>query len=95
MYVIQLNFSDNKSQAKALMPAHNVWLQQGFENDVFILAGSIESGKGGAIIAHNCTLAEITAYVEQDPFAQHNVVKAEITGIAPSKTDPRLAFLAA
>ena len=76
------------------MAAHNEWLQQGFNADIFILAGSIETGLGGAILAHNCSYVEISARVAQDPFVQNNVVSAEIMTISASKTDPRLAFLA-
>jgi len=56
MYVIQLHFAANKARAKDFMSAHNSWLQQGFDDGVFILAGSIDTAKGGAILAHNESL---------------------------------------
>jgi len=95
MYVIQLHFAANKARAKDFMSAHNSWLQQGFDDGVFILAGSIDTAKGGAILAHNESLIEVTARIAQDPFVQNDVVSPKIISISASKTDPRLAFLAA
>jgi len=94
MYVIQLYFSANKARAKDFMSAHNNWLQQGFDDGVFVLAGSIDTAKGGAMLAHNESLVEVTARIAQDPFVQNDVVSPTIISINTSKTDPRLAFLA-
>jgi hypothetical protein len=48
---------------------------------------------GGAILAHAATAADLQRRVENDPFVENGVVSAEILEIAPSKADPRLAFL--
>lgn len=93
MYVIFLKFSENKSQAGQYMEAHKAWLQQGFEEGVFVLAGSLQSNMGGGIFAHNVTLDDLQSRVNDDPFVVENVVTMEIMEIAPSRTDSRLDFL--
>ncbi|MCP4766803.1 MAG: hypothetical protein GY875_11095 [Gammaproteobacteria bacterium] len=93
MFIVFLRFSDNKSQAGEFMEGHNSWIKSGFEDDVFLLAGSLQPNAGGAIVAHNTSLADLQGRVNLDPFVAQNVVTAEIEEITPAKTDERLAFL--
>lgn len=93
MFVILLKFTDRRDRAAGLMEGHNAWLKQGFEDGVFLLAGSLPPGLGGAVIAHGAARAEIEARVAADPFVAEGVVTPEIIEIAPGRTDDRLAFL--
>lgn len=93
MFIVLLKFSDNKSQAKIYMTAHNAWLKQGFDDEVFIMAGSIQPQQGGAILAHNTTREALQQRVDTDPFVAENIVHAELVEISPAKADPRLSFL--
>ncbi len=93
MFIVQLKFSNNKSEAKEHMADHMEWIKQGFADDVFLMAGSIQPNLGGAVMVHNTTLEALDARVNQDPFVVHDVVTAEVIEITPSKTDDRLNFL--
>lgn len=93
MFIINLIFSDNKPNAKQFMQGHNEWLEQNFEQGVFIASGSLQPNLGGGILAHNCTLAALETRVNADPFVANNVVKAQITELSLSKTNKDLAFL--
>ncbi|MEE9376062.1 MAG: hypothetical protein V3V04_06975 [Rhizobiaceae bacterium] len=93
MFIVQLKFSNNKSEAKEQMAGHMEWIKQGFADDVFLMAGSLQPNLGGAVMAHNTTLGELEVRVSQDPFVVHDVVTAEILEITPSKADDRLSFL--
>jgi uncharacterized protein YciI len=93
MFIVLLKFSANKAQGGQFMDGHNAWIKRGFEDGVFLLAGSLQPKLGGAIVAHNTTLSELQARVGQDPFVAENVVSAEIHEITPAKTDDRLKFL--
>lgn len=42
MYIVQLKFSANKSQAGQFMDGHNAWIKQGFDDDVFLLSTNEE-----------------------------------------------------
>lgn len=95
MFVVLLKFSANKAAASQFMDGHNTWLRQGFADGVFLLAGSIKPGLGGAILAHGATAEDLQQRVNADPFVAEDVVRAEIIEVAPSKTDERLNFLAA
>lgn len=94
MFFITLRFAD-KARAPQFMDGHNAWLRQGFDDGVFLVAGNLLPGVGGAILAHNASVDEIETRVQADPFVAEGVVSAEIMAIAPGRTDERLAFLKA
>ncbi len=93
MFIVLLKFSDNKGRASQFMQGHNEWIKRGFDDGVFLLAGSLQPDLGGGIAAHNTSLSDLQTRVNDDPFIVENVVSAEILEITPSKTDERLQFL--
>jgi uncharacterized protein YciI len=93
MFIVFLRFSNNKGKAGELLKAHNEWLEQAFDDGVFLLSGSIQPNWGGGILAHNTSLPDLRDRVNEDPFVAENVVKAEVFEITPSKADARLVFL--
>ncbi len=93
MHIVLLKFSANKSQAGQYMDGHKGWLKRGFDDGVFLLAGSLEPGLGGGILAHNTSTAELQRRVNDDPFVAEKVVTAEILELDPGKADERLQFL--
>ena len=93
MFIVLLKFSGNKGQAGQFMEGHKEWIKRGFDDGVFLLAGSLQPDSGGGIVAHNTTLPDLQGRVSDDPFVAENVVSAEILEIAPSRTDERLEFL--
>src|SRR5215469_17015608 len=95
MYVVTLKFSANKGQAAQFMKGHNEWLKRGFDDGVFLLAGSLRPDMGGGILAHNISRPDLEKRVNADPFVAKDVVSAEILEIAPMKADDRVKFLLA
>lgn len=93
MFIVLLKFSENRGRISAFMEAHKTWLKQGLDDGVFLLAGSLQPGLGGGILAHNIAREDLEAFVDRDPFVAENIVTAEILEITPSKADQRLAFL--
>ncbi len=93
MFVVLLKFSDNKGKAGQFMEGHKEWIERGFDDGVFLLAGSLQPSLGGGVMAHNTSLPDLQGRVNNDPFVVENVVTAEILEIAPSKADARLDFL--
>lgn len=93
MFIVLLRFSDNKAQAGQFMEGHKAWIKRGFDDGVFLVAGSLQPDSGGGILAHNVSLPDLQARVKDDPFVAEHVVNAEILEITPSLTDDRLGFL--
>lgn len=95
MFIVQLRFAGNKSQAGQFMEGHKAWLQRGFDDGVFLLAGSLQPNLGGGIVAHNTSLEALQSRVNDDPFVAEGVVNAEIIEMTPARADERLSFLLA
>ncbi|HEY7883880.1 MAG TPA: YciI family protein [Cellvibrionaceae bacterium] len=93
MFVVLLEFSANKAQAGAYMAKHNDWLQQGFDEEIFLFSGSLQSKRGGSILAHNISREALQERLSKDPFVAHNIVTVSILEITPGKADERLAFI--
>jgi uncharacterized protein YciI len=93
MFIVLLKFSRNKERAGEFMEAHKEWLKRGFDDGVFLLAGSLKPDPGGGILAHDTSLTDLQARVKNDPFVAESVVDAEILEIAPSRADERLEFM--
>ncbi len=95
MFVIFLRFTVDKERAPLFMALHNAWLRQGFDDGVFLLAGGLDAGQGGAILAQGESLNAIRSCVAADPFVIEGIVTPDIHAIAPGRTDARLDFLRA
>jgi uncharacterized protein YciI len=93
MFIVVLNFSHNRGSAGQFIEGHKEWLKRGFDDGVFLLAGSLQPNRGGGIVAHNTSLPDLQGRVNDDPFVVENVVTAEILEITPSRADARLQFL--
>jgi len=93
MFVVLLKFSDQRSRAPEFMQAHKDWIKRGFEDGVFLLAGSLHENVGGGIFAHNTSLEALQKRVNEDPFIVHDVVTADVLEMSPSLADERLNFL--
>lgn len=95
MHIVLLKFAGQRHLAAEHMEGHKAWLGQGFADGVFLVAGSLEDNKGGSVIAHGCSRAELEARVATDPFVAEGVVSAEIISFSPARADARLSFLTA
>ena len=93
MFIVLLKYCSNKGQASQFMEGHNEWIKSGFDDDVFLLVGSLQPDLGGGIMAHNITMSDLKRRVNDDPFVENKVVSTEIIEISPAKVDQRLQFL--
>lgn len=93
MFIVLLRFSKHRGRAAQLMEGHRQWIERGFADGVFILAGSLAAAGGGTILAHDTSRPDLEDRVKRDPFVAEGVVAAEILEVTPSRVDDRLGFL--
>lgn len=93
MFIIFLRFTEKKSQASQFMDGHKAWVKRGFADGVFLLAGSLEPGQGGALLAHQTSLPDLQHRVNEDPFVSEGIVQAEIHEVDPGMACDELQFL--
>jgi uncharacterized protein YciI len=92
MYFVLLRLADG-SKVSEHVDGHRRWLQQGFDENVFLLTGGIPQRGGGAIIAAGLSPDELRVRLDEDPFVVHGVVTPEVVELETTMSDPRLAFL--
>ncbi len=95
MFAVFLRFGENRHRAPELMAGHNAWLNKGFEDGVFLLAGSVLPAEGGMVLAHSKDRTALAQRFAEDPFVAEGVVTVEVHEISPARVDERLAFLTA
>ena len=93
MHIILLKFTDNRHNAAQHLPGHKAWLARGLEDGMFLMAGNLGSNLGGAILAHDTSLAAIQGRVSEDPFVRENVVTAEVLEFSPSVANKDFQFI--
>ena len=93
MFIVLLKFTENKSQAGQFMEGHNEWVNRGFDDGAFLVVGSLQPNKGGAILCQSESREALESRVREDPFVAEQIVSVEILEITPAKADERLKFL--
>jgi uncharacterized protein YciI len=93
MFVVFLKRGENNHLAGARLARHSDWIKQGVDDGVFLLAGSLAGGEGGAIIAHGVSRAELDDRLAADPFVAERIVVLTVTEIEPGAVDDRIAFV--
>ncbi|WP_416368733.1 YciI family protein [Tritonibacter mobilis] len=93
MFVICLKLTADRERISGVLEAHKTWLAQGFEDGVFLLAGALDDGPGGLILAAGEDRTVLEARLATDPFVRDGLVAVDITAFTPSQADPRLSFL--
>ncbi|MTJ04923.1 MAG: hypothetical protein FH759_09565 [Sediminimonas qiaohouensis] len=95
MFITFLKFAENRAAAPDYMTAHNDWIAQGFADGVFLCAGALLPGAGGAILGHGESRAAHDARIAADPFVVQGIVTAETHEIDPKRTVSALDFVKA
>lgn len=93
MFIIFLKFGENRAKVRDYLDAHKAWLKQGYEAGIFLMSGSLQENSGGALLAHNTSLAELQRRMGEDPFVAQEIAIVEIIEVTPSAADERLSFL--
>jgi uncharacterized protein YciI len=93
MFIVILTFSKPVEEIDRHLAAHKVWIKKGFDDGVFVLAGSQRPRTGGALLALGDDRASLEARIALDPFVQNEVVSAQILQVVPTAVDERIGLL--
>ena len=92
--VILLSYVRPLDEVDAAMKAHVAWLERGFAEGVFVVAGRQEPRTGGVILVRG-RRAEAEALAASDPFVTGGVATAEVVQFNASFAAPALAGMLA
>ena len=93
LFVIVIRYKVPLAQIDSALADHRGWLDKGFNDGVFILAGPQNPRTGGVIMACNITRKDLLTRLAEDPFNRLGLSDFEIIETVVRKTDPRLEFL--
>lgn len=95
MFIVLLSYVKPLEEVSRFLDSHRAWVQRGFEDGAFVLAGRQLPIIGGVLIALGSNRRALEDRIKQDPFILHGVATAQIIEFKPSKLDDRLSFLSA
>ncbi|WP_010162264.1 YciI family protein [Sphingomonas sp. PAMC 26617] len=92
--LILLDYGESVEAVDAQMPHHVAWLEKGFAEGVFLVAGRQNPRTGGVIVARG-QKAEAEALAATDPFVTGGVATARVIQFNASFAAPEIAALLA
>lgn len=95
MFIVLLRLTARRDKAPEFMAGHKRWLDQGYQDGVFALSGSLSAGAGGMLLVYNTNRVALEQRLAEDPFVAQDIVSVEIIEAAPGRVDERLQFIAA
>lgn len=93
MFVVLLASKKPLEEIKKYLAEHRAFLDQGYNNDFFLLSGPINPRTGGVIISQLKNREQLKSILKQDPFSVHEL--ADYNVIEFNATKQHRMFLAA
>jgi uncharacterized protein YciI len=90
MFIIDVKYTGSIEQIDALLATHRQWLDQYYQQGLFLCSGPRNPRTGGVIIAANTSRDELSQIVQNDPFAQAGIAEYEIAEFKAVKVSPQL-----
>jgi uncharacterized protein YciI len=78
LYVTILTYVAPIEQIDAAGSEHVLWLQRGYDCEVFLASGRRVPRTGGIILAKAASVEDVEAWMRQDPFQARGLATAEI-----------------
>jgi uncharacterized protein YciI len=90
--IITLTYRAPVEEIDKLLPAHVAWLEKGFDEGLFLIAGRQVPRVGGVILCRG-RRAEVEALAATDPFVTNGASDFSVTEVAASMAAPAIAAL--
>ncbi|REA58517.1 GTP cyclohydrolase [Dyadobacter luteus] len=93
MFIIDINYTASLEEIDKHMFDHVRYLQQHYENDIFIASGRKVPRTGGIILCVADDEKEVNRIINDDPFFIHKLAEFKVTEFLTSQTHPALETL--
>jgi uncharacterized protein YciI len=84
MFIISLTYTKPMKEIDGLLSAHRKFLNEHYDNGMFLLSGRKVPRSGGIIIADAPNRADVEAVIQLDSFYTAGVAEYEIIEFVPS-----------
>jgi uncharacterized protein YciI len=85
MFLIKLNYLKPIEIVDQYLAEHRAYLEEGYQNNFFIVSGPQNPRTGGIILSQLKDKAQLQDIIQKDPFYIHQVANFEIIEFAPVK----------
>lgn len=93
MFIVMLNYLQPLAEVDKHLGAHREYLQEQYENGVFLASGPKEPRTGGVILASAGSQEALQAILARDPFHVHGVASYELVQFTARAAAPGLEQL--
>ncbi|MCC6072051.1 YciI family protein [Massilia sp. GCM10020059] len=93
MFIVMLNYLQPLAEVDKHLGAHREYLQEQYENGVFLASGPKEPRTGGVILASAGSREALQAILARDPFHVHGVASYELVQFTARAAAPGLEQL--
>jgi uncharacterized protein YciI len=90
MFIVTLTYLKHVEEVDALMPGHIEWLNQGYDDGLFVASGRRIPRTGGVILARSGDERALVDFLARDPFAIHGAARFDVVEFSATKTAPGL-----
>ncbi|MCS0599870.1 YciI family protein [Streptomyces sp. LP11] len=91
MFVLELTYTAPLDAVDALLADHVAWLEEQYDQGIFLASGRKNPRDGGVIIAVAADRARIEEVIAGDPFTVGGVCAYRVVEFAATKAVPELA----
>ncbi|HCM5066240.1 YciI family protein [Klebsiella pneumoniae] len=83
MHAITLTYLSSEEEISAHLEAHKQWLARGIKEGKILFAGPVDNHAGGFILMRGNDKHVIHAFLQEDPFIEHNIADAVLLSFEP------------
>lgn len=94
MFIISLEYKVPLEKVNQHLPAHRLFLEECYKNNIFIASGRKTPRTGGIIIASSKDRETLEAILAKDPFKQNGIADYQITEFVPTMCNSEFSQIA-
>lgn len=84
LFLVTLTYIRPVEEVHAHLDTHRDWLAKYAANGQILVAGPLQSGDGGLVLAHCEDRSELDALLANDSFYIHRLVKYDVQAMTPA-----------
>jgi uncharacterized protein YciI len=85
MFIVELIYKKPLSEIDHYLNGHRAFLDEGYQNNYFVVSGPKNPRTGGVIISQLTNRIQLENILKKDPFHIHDVADYVITEFSPAK----------
>ncbi|MDK1286915.1 YciI family protein [Pseudoalteromonas umbrosa] len=93
MFIVTLNYLVGLSEVEKYLSLHVEFLDQCYDDGIFLMSGPTEPRTGGVILATSPSKELLELTLNEDPFFKTGIAEYSITEFVPTKSMKELSYL--